>query len=70
MAPDADAFAECLIKLLISGNCTDEVELAAAKSIFGEFTSAYMAHDWMGLRLRDGRHVVFRAAALASVAAQ
>jgi len=70
VAPDADAFAERLVEMLLGGDGSGDIDLTAAKSIFGEFASAYVAYAWTDRRLRVGRHVVFRAAALAAAPAE
>ena len=71
VAPDGHAFAESLTHVLLLGQpgSSDDCSLEVAGEIYDEFAVAFCAHSWKEPRLRVGRRVVLRAAALASVPA-
>lgn len=64
---DGRAFAERLVQALLHGQpgaSTDDIDQAAAEAVYGGFVDAFVANEWTEARLRVGRHVVLRAAAL------
>ncbi len=64
-APDAGAFAERLVDILLRGGAGEAYDVRTAEELYGDFTGCFLANDWKEPRLRVGRHVVLSAAALA-----
>ena len=58
-------FAERLVGILLRGGAGEAYDVRTAEELYGDFTGCFLANDWKEPRLRVGRHVVLRAAALA-----
>ena len=65
VAPDAGAFAERLVDILLRAGAGEAYDVRTAEELYGDFTGCFLANDWKEPRLRVGRHVVLSAAALA-----